>query len=93
MALLSLPGSGADAFKPLEVANLLWACSKLGYTEPVALRRLAAAAVAAGPRMNAQVRWPTGLLRYLQYCAVHVTSTCVPPISLSVVFIAPYVLV
>ncbi len=35
---------------------MLWACSKLGYTEPVVLRRLAAAAVAAGPRMNGQVR-------------------------------------
>ncbi|KAG2433031.1 hypothetical protein HXX76_008758 [Chlamydomonas incerta] len=47
-------GSGADTFKALEVANLLWACSKLGYTEPVVLRRLAAAAAAVGPRMNGQ---------------------------------------
>ncbi|KAG2448693.1 hypothetical protein HYH02_006049 [Chlamydomonas schloesseri] len=47
-------GAGADTFKPLEVSNMLWACSKLEYTEPVVLRRLAAAAAAAGPRMNGQ---------------------------------------
>ncbi|KAG2497938.1 hypothetical protein HYH03_004200 [Edaphochlamys debaryana] len=47
-------GSGRDSFKPQELSNMLYACAKLGHTDPALIQPLASAASRAALRMTPQ---------------------------------------